>query len=70
MDKKKILLVENENVTAMDIKSDLIRLGYEVPTIVSRGDDAIRMTTEVRPDLILLDIALEDRCDRHVRGVV
>ncbi len=29
--RKKILLVEDEAITAMDLKSNLIQLGYEVP---------------------------------------
>ena len=58
MHKKQILLVEDETVIAMDIESDLIKLGYEVPAIVSNGEDAIRAATEMRPDLVLIDITL------------
>jgi len=59
MDKKRILLVEDENVTAMDIESYLVRLGYEVPAIVSSGEEAIRAAAEARPDLVLMDITLD-----------
>jgi len=58
MSKKRILLVEDEAVTAMDLQSNLIRLGYEVPTIVASGADAIRAAGESTPDLILMDISL------------
>ena len=37
---KKILLVEDENIEAMDIKRTLEFFGYEVPYIASSGDEA------------------------------
>jgi PAS domain S-box-containing protein len=58
MAKKRILLVEDEAVTAMDLQSNLIRLGYEVPAFVASGEDAIRAAAESSPDLILMDISL------------
>jgi len=58
MDKKRIVLVEDETVIALDIESDLVQLGYEVSAIVSSGEEAIRAATEMRPDLVLMDITL------------
>ncbi|MBF0328877.1 MAG: response regulator [Nitrospirae bacterium] len=55
---KRILVVEDEIVTAMDLKSNLVNLGYEVYEIASNGNDAIRMANEFRPDLVLMDIRL------------
>lgn len=61
MGKKSILLVEDEAVTAMDLKSNLIQLGYEVPAVVASGEDAIRAAAELSPDLVLMDITLASR---------
>jgi len=58
MDKKRLLLVEDEAVTAMDLQSNLTRLGYGVPTFVATGEEAIRAAAELSPDLILMDITL------------
>jgi len=58
MDKIRILLVEDEAVTAMDLKSNLIQLDYEVAAIVATGEEAVRQTFELHPDLILMDITL------------
>lgn len=58
MDKKKIMLVEDEAVTALDLESNMIKLGYEVPAVVTSGEDAVRKAAELHPDLILMDIAL------------
>lgn len=59
MGSKRILLVEDEAVTAMDLKSSLIQLGYDVPAVLTRGEDAIRAAAETRPDLVLMDITLD-----------
>ena len=58
MDKKRIMIVEDEAVTAMDLKSNLIQLGYDVPAVASNGEEALRKASEVRPDLVLMDITL------------
>jgi len=39
--KKQILIVEDEIIAAMDIQKRLINLGYNVPEIVSSGEEAI-----------------------------
>jgi PAS domain S-box-containing protein len=57
------MLVEDEAVTAMDLKSNLIELGYDVPAVVASGEDAIRTASIVRPDLILMDITLAGSMD-------
>jgi len=54
----RILVVEDEAVTAMDLQSNLIRLGYTVPAVVASGEEAIRAAAEWSPDLILMDITL------------
>jgi PAS domain S-box-containing protein len=58
MDKKKIMLVEDEAVTALDLESNLIKFGYDVPAIVASGEEAVRKAAELHPDLILMDITL------------
>ena len=59
MAKTRIMLVEDEAITAMDIRTSLEELGYEVPAVASRGADAVRLAGETRPDLILMDITLD-----------
>ncbi|BDZ70184.1 ATP-binding response regulator [Methanobacterium petrolearium] len=58
-----ILIVEDERITAQDIKKALNSVGYEVPAIVSSGEDAIKMSEELKPDLVLMDIKLEGEMD-------
>jgi PAS domain S-box-containing protein len=54
----KILVVEDEFITATELKSDLLKLGYEVPAIADTAEEAILKAAELRPDLILMDIKL------------
>ena len=54
-----ILVVEDEAITAMDIKGRLEDLGYHVPTTVATGEEAIEIAKSLTPDLILMDIMLK-----------
>jgi len=63
MDKKSILIVEDERIVAEDIKSTLENLGYDVAAIASTGLGAIRKVEETSPDLILMDIMLGGEMD-------
>ncbi|GAI24123.1 unnamed protein product, partial [marine sediment metagenome] len=58
--KTKILIVENERIVAEDIKRTLQNLGYTVCPIVTSGDEAVKKAEQESPDLILMDIVLQD----------
>lgn len=59
----KILVVEDERITAEDIKRSLEKAGYNVPVIVSTGEDAVKFSEKYKPDLVLMDIVLEGNID-------
>jgi PAS domain S-box-containing protein len=61
MEKKSILVVEDEQIAAMDLKDTLISLGYRVTGIASSGEQAIGMVDAETPDLILMDIRLSGK---------
>ena len=63
MGKSRILVVEDERITAEDIKEGLKNLGYEVPAVVHSGEDAVKKAGELQPNLILMDIKLEGEMD-------
>ncbi|MFP4267658.1 MAG: EAL domain-containing protein [Spirochaetaceae bacterium] len=58
-----ILIVEDERIIALDLKKRLERFGFQDPTIVSNGEDAIEKTRELGPDIILMDIMLSGETD-------
>lgn len=55
---RRILLVEDEQVVAMDIEMQLESFGYEVTGIATTGKEALRLAETTRPDLVLMDIQL------------
>jgi CheY-like chemotaxis protein len=61
MEKKKVLVVEDEFITASDIQSTLKGMGFEVPGIADTGEDAIKMAGDLKPDAILMDILLKGK---------
>lgn len=61
--KPKILIVEDENIIALDIKDSLENLGYIVTGIVNSGKDALIKAGEHRPDIVLMDIVLRGKMD-------
>ena len=59
----RIMLVEDENIIAMDIQQRLEILGYQVVAHVTSGEDAICTAAETKPDLILMDIKIHGPMD-------
>ncbi|MEZ2231481.1 putative bifunctional diguanylate cyclase/phosphodiesterase [Microcoleus sp.] len=63
MSNNKILIVEDESIIAEDLFDSLTSLGYQVTAIVYSGEEAIIAASEVRPDLVLMDVNLQGEID-------
>src|SRR5271156_3987390 len=63
----RVLIVEDASFTALHIKTILAREGYDVPAILSTGDEAIELATQLNLDLILMDIRLRGTIDERCR---
>ena len=59
----KIMLVEDEAITALDIQRLLEKIGYSVPVTISSGEESVNRVNSINPDLILMDIMLSDTMD-------
>jgi DNA-binding LytR/AlgR family response regulator len=59
MEKLNIFIVEDESIVAKDIQNSLTKLGYNVVGSANNGKDAIEKITELRPDLVLMDIMIK-----------
>ena len=59
----KVLIIEDEAITALDIKKTLEKLNYEIVGIKGRGDEAIKLLDKTNPDIILMDITLKGELD-------
>ena len=62
-EKPRILIVEDEAVTAADLHDELIGQGYEVTAVTDNAEAALRLAEEGRPDLVLMDINLAGAID-------
>ncbi len=63
MPKAKILIVEDERIVAVDIKSSLELFDYDVLGIISTGEEVLAFVENNKPDLILMDIGLKGDMD-------
>lgn len=63
MDKKRILIVEDEGIQAMGLEETLERAGYEVIGIADNGLEALDKVRSDAPDLVLLDIHIKGDMD-------
>ena len=60
MNKTKILIVEDEYIIAQDIQRSLLSEDYVVVGVAASGTEAINLIENKNPDLILMDIMLQD----------
>jgi two-component system, response regulator PdtaR len=60
---KRILIVEDEIISAMALERMLADIGYSVVATVSTGEDAIEWTKRERPDIVAMDIRLAGKMD-------
>jgi PAS domain S-box-containing protein len=63
MSASKILIVEDEGLTAMELQQKLKFWGYEVPTFAFSKKEAVIKAKKMKPDLILMDIVLKGEGD-------
>jgi AmiR/NasT family two-component response regulator len=57
-DALRVVVVEDEGLIRMDVVATLQEAGYEVVGEGSDGEEAIRLATELDPDLIVMDIKM------------
>ncbi len=61
--RKKIFVVEDEKIVAMDIRNRLGILGYHICGSAASGPEAIEKIDAAAPDLVLMDIMLKGTMD-------
>ncbi len=63
MKKKKIMIVEDEAIVALQVKSDLEVMGHTVAGVFASGEEALAGIGAASPELILMDIRLQGAMD-------
>jgi signal transduction histidine kinase len=59
----RLLIAEDERITAHHLRHALTRFGYEVVAVTGGGEAAIEEAEQKRPDLLLADIGLKGTLD-------
>lgn len=54
----RVVIAEDEAIIRLDLKETLEEEGYEVIGETGRGDDAVAMVKELKPDIAILDIKM------------
>ncbi len=54
----RVVIAEDEAIIRLDLKEILEEEGYEVVGETGRGDEAVELVGEVRPDVVILDIKM------------
>ena len=63
MQSLKILVVEDEELVALNLANRLNAKGYQVMETVPSGEQAIELAEKKLPDLILMDVSLAGKLD-------
>ena len=67
---RKILIVEDEQVIAMDLEKTILNFGYNVLSTVSSGEEALNFMKSNKPNLVILDILLAGDLNGIETGVI
>jgi AmiR/NasT family two-component response regulator len=54
----RVVIAEDEAIIRLDLKEMLVSAGYDVVGETGRGDEAVSLVAEHRPDLAILDIKM------------
>lgn len=68
MNKHKVLIVEDEMIAALALQETLERSGFLVSGIATTGNEALASVEEQLPDLVLMDINLQEKDDGIIVG--
>ncbi|MBU0547557.1 MAG: response regulator [Candidatus Omnitrophica bacterium] len=60
MDKKKVLVIDDEEQFCNLVKKNIEKTDEFEVNIATNGDDGIRLAREIKPDLILLDMVMPE----------
>lgn len=60
---RKVLIVEDESLVALEISETVGSYGFEVIGICAKGDDALRLCETLHPNIVLMDIRIKGEYD-------
>jgi response regulator NasT len=66
----RVVIAEDEAIIRMDLRETLVEEGYEVVGETGRGDDAVRLVRDLRPDLAILDVKMPGMDGLEAAGII
>jgi CheY-like chemotaxis protein len=58
-----VLIVEDDKVLSLMLTRMIEKMGFSIAAVSSNGNDAVQKALLLKPDLILMDIMLDDDTD-------
>ncbi|MEI6822565.1 MAG: ATP-binding protein [Bacteroidota bacterium] len=59
----KVLITEDDNISAKYLKDTLIQLGYDVVAIAKTAEESLELAQQISPDFVMMDINLPGKID-------
>jgi len=63
MTKHSIIVVEDDEITALNLSLSLQKHGYQVLAVCDNSDDALQKIEQYNPDIVIIDISLDESND-------
>lgn len=63
MEKPRVVIVEDDGIVALQIRSSLEQRGYTVGGVFASGEETLANVASAAPDLVLMDIKLQGEMD-------
>jgi len=60
---KRIIIVEDEGITQLQLRKSLLRFGLDVVGTAATGEEGVAICLKERPDVILMDINMPGKID-------
>lgn len=63
MEKPGIIIVEDDCIICLDLQDTLEKMGYEILSVISSGEQAVAQILKLKPDLVIMDVMLRGNVD-------